>query len=149
MTTLQRFKQFLQQNMIARVMLYLIAVAQPIYVFVYMNNRRDPIIHPYLFMSIGFYSCLLIAWAYRRKAWEQVVMVALICLNVIPMCLWGMGALMGGVFGLVFILLITLFPFLMLFQSELTFGIFLTVAIVGLGLLGKWNMEQKNKSQDS
>jgi hypothetical protein len=37
----------------------------------------------------------------------------------------------------------------MLFQSKLAFGIFLAVAIVGLGLLGKWNMEQKNKSQDS
>lgn len=64
--------------------------------------------NPYIYLSFGFYGCLLACLLWKNR----LLKVLIIILNIIPGFFLFLGALMGGVESILTLLLIMLFPFI-------------------------------------
>lgn len=88
MTRVQKLKQFLNQNIAARVILYVSALIMPVVMCFELNPSVYCPIEEIGFVNVmwlGFYSSLLLLWACSRKTADKVIsgMMALINLVLI------------------------------------------------------------------
>jgi hypothetical protein len=101
MSKIQKLHHFLNQNIIAKICLYALTLIQPIlFYFSFAKNINVSSYSPYYFTWIGFYSCTVIIWAYHKKAWETILNIVLVVINLTPILFCCIGACMGGWLGL-------------------------------------------------
>ncbi|MBR5319640.1 MAG: hypothetical protein IKU46_08625 [Peptococcaceae bacterium] len=110
MTWVSKLKNFLSQNLFARLFLYAAALVEP-FTSIMLFSIIDFPINPYNVVWIGFYSCLLLLWACNRKVSERIINFFLVISNGLLTGLWCLGALMGGVAGPLYVLLLMICPF--------------------------------------
>ncbi len=110
MTWISTLKNFLNQNIIARLFLYLAALVE-IFTSVMLFSIMDSPMNPYNVTWISFYSCLLLLWACNKKVSERIVNAVLVVINGLWVGLWCFGALMGGLAGPFYVLLLMICPF--------------------------------------
>ena len=86
MTRVQKLRQTLNQNMVARVLLYASALIMPVVMYFEFNQSLYCPIEEIGFvnvMCLGFYSSLLLLWACFRKPAEKVISGMLALINLI------------------------------------------------------------------
>ncbi len=131
-TTLKRLHNFLNKSLVAKLVVYALAWILPaVSYFSFVGGGH---ISPYAFTWVGFYSCVLIVWAYHEKPWETVANIILICVNAVPIVFWCFIACMGGLGGLFFALstLTVPLPIVMLVDNVIVRQILI---LIGLSIL--------------
>ena len=86
MTRIQKLRKFLNQNMVARVLLYASALIMPVVMCFEFNQSLYCPIEEIGFVNVmwlGFYSSLLLLWACFRKPVEKVISGILALLNMV------------------------------------------------------------------
>lgn len=115
MTRIARLKQLLNQNIVARLVLYAAALLMPVVAYCELNKDIYLIIEEigfYNVMWVGFYSCILLFWACNEKLWNWIINIVLVLLNMMPMVLLLFGAyFVGGFQGIFGVVATTVVPF--------------------------------------
>ena len=86
MTRVQKLKQFLNQNIAARVILYVSALIMPVVMCFEFNPSVYCPIEEIGFVNVmwlGFYSSLLLLWACSRKTADKVISGMLALINLV------------------------------------------------------------------
>lgn len=105
MSKVQHIHNFLNQNIVAKIFLYALALVVPVMnglLYLETLDLHTIDIHfflrnPYYLNWVGFYSCVFLVWAYHKKS-PALVTTIVLC-NVCPMGFWCFIALIGGLDG--------------------------------------------------
>ena len=151
MTWISTLKNFLNQNIIARLFLYLAALVEPVtfsYMFFNIAYLNSPyFINPYYVLGISFYACVLLWWSSEDGSSQWVISCLLGFVNGLIILIFFFIALIGGAIHLPLLLLFMLFPFacpLALWTESpliVLIGCILVTAVIGFWI--KQNRFQK------
>ena len=116
MTRIQKLKQTLNQNMVARILLYIAALLEPmawvsIFYGIVSSNPQFAVVNPYCVLWISFYACLVLWWIYDEGSLQWLMNYLVSILNVLIILVFVFVALIGGAFDLSMLVLIMIFPF--------------------------------------
>ena len=117
MTWISKLKNFLNQNLFARLFLYILMLMVPVLFYCEIDyehyipilDRLDAID----FLWVGFYSSILLYWTCCKRWWEVVLITTLLAVNIIPITFYCFAFLFGGILGPFVIILSVLVPFAM------------------------------------
>ena len=139
---------FLNQNIVAKLFLYALSMVVPVMNGLLYLEALD--IHtidigfflgnPYYLNWAGFYSCVLLVWAYYKTA--STLVVTIVLANLCPMGFWCFIALIGGLNGLLIAVstltipafLFTLTDHVVVGKLLMWIGLIILVAILALGV---------------
>ena len=169
MTRIQKLRKFLNQNMVARVLLYASALIMPVVMCFEFNQSLYCPIEEIGFVNVmwlGFYSSLLLLWACFRKPAEKVISGILALLNmVLIISVVAVNAATYGIWLGVLGIFLAVIPFANFYDGiffSLGIGewgvllrciVFLAIAGLVLYLNGDWqerwnkNLEENNKEE--
>lgn len=163
MTRIQKLRKFLNQNMVARVLLYASALIMPVVMCFEFNQSLYCPIEEIGFVNVmwlGFYSSLLLLWACFRKPVEKVISGILALLNmVLILSVVVVNAATYGIWLGVLGIFLAVIPFANFYDGIffslgigewgvlLRCSVFLAIAGLVLYLNGDWQ-ERWNKKQD-
>ena len=143
MSKIQKLHHFLNQNIVAKISLYALAMVVPFIngLFYLDALGTNPFnvdlftLNPYSFNWIGFYSCVLLIWAYRKKS--PTLVAAIVLLNLGPIGFWGLFALMGGWLGILSYLSMFTIPFqiMVLVESLIVRRIIMVIGVIILAVI--------------
>lgn len=115
MTRVQKLKQTLKQNMIARILLYVAALLEPMaWVSIFygiVSSNPLYVVNPYYVLWISFYACIVLWWIYDEGSLQWVMNYLVTILNVLIILMFVFVALIGGAFDMAMLVLIMIFPF--------------------------------------
>ncbi len=137
-----QIRNFFEQHDIARILLYIVAMIQPISYLFFGNWVSDMV----QYLWISFYSCLLLAITFPRNRVEKIFSIALIAFNLIPIGLLFFGSLMLFPVGPILAFLYLWIPVIPGVSKEVSIGIFMIVLLLMIALVGK--TKAKEKMQD-
>ncbi len=121
-----QIRNFFKKHVIARILLYIVAMIQPISYLVFDNLVSD--MAQYLWIS--FYSCLLLAITFPRNQVEKIFSIALIAFNLIPIGLLFFGSLMLFPVGPILAFLYLWIPFIPGVSKEISIGIVIIILVI-------------------
>ena len=143
MSKVQTLHHFLNQNTVAKIFLYALSMVVPVIhgllYFEALNfnpfNVDIFMLNPYYFNWIGFYSCVLLIWAYRKKSPTLVAIIVLF--NLAPIGFWGLFSLIGGWLGLLSYLSTFTIPFqiMVLVESLIVRRIIMVIGVIILAAI--------------
>ena len=111
----QKLKQTLKQNMIARILLYVAALLEPMaWVSIFygiVSSNPLYVVNPYYVLWISFYACIVLWWIYDEGSLQWVMNYLVTILNVLIILMFVFVALIGGAFDMAMLVLIMIFPF--------------------------------------
>ena len=166
MTRIQKLRKTINQNPVARILLYL-ATLIPIVVLYFSFDKFAycPIemLDYREIMWLGFYGSVNLLWACNNKLWEWILNGILVTLNLAPIWILLFGAfLIEGFWGFFLLAGMVLVPFFNFGGVFSIFGdwdwlvrflMFLAIAGLVLYLNGDWqerwnkNLEENNKEE--
>ena len=143
MSKVQQFHNLLNQNIVAKIFLYACSLVVPtinsLLYFEALNfnpfNVDIFMLNPYYFNWIGFYSCVLLIWAYRKKS--PTLVATIVLLNLGPAGFWGLFSLIGGWLGLLSYLSTFTIPFqiIVLVESLIVRRIIMVIGVIILAVI--------------
>ena len=159
MSKVQRVHHFLHQNIAAKIFLYSLAMVVPVmngllYLEVLDVHTVDIgffLRNPYYLNWVGFYSCVLLIWAYRKKA--PTLVCTIVLLNFGPMGFWCFFALIGGLNGVLLALSTLAMPAFIIaavdsvFVAKLLMWIGL-ITLVSILAFGVWSFFRRLKNHE-
>lgn len=102
----------LRNNTLIKILIFILCLPLPVVIgtSLFSSNSWNifPNNNPYVYLSFGFYGCLLACLIWKNR----LLKVLMITLNIVPGFFLFLGALMGGIEGIVTLLLIMLLPFI-------------------------------------
>ena len=159
--TIKQLHNFLNKSLVAKLVVYALALVAPIvngllYIEALgfdLYNISIWTLNPYYFNWVGFYSCVLLIWAYCKKA--SVLVSIVVMLNLFPAGFWCLFALIGGLPGVLMVLatftipapIILLMDNLVLKRVFIFVGVILLVGILILGFRAFWRMIIEGEEQ--
>ena len=158
---IKQFHNFLNKSLAAKFVVYALALVLPfvnglLYIEalgVDLDNISIWTLNPYYFNWIGFYSCVLLIWAYCKKA--SVLVSIIVMLNLFPAGFWCLFALIGGLPGVLMVLatftipapIILLMDNLVLRRVFIFVGLIILAGILILGFQVFWRIITKGEEQ--
>ena len=143
MSKVQTLHHFLNQNTVAKICLYALAMVVPVINGLHYLDAlgTNPFhvdlfkLNPYYFNWIGFYSCVFLIWAYRKKS--PTLVATIVLLNLGPVGFWGLFSLIGGWLGLLSYLSTFTIPFqiMVLVESLIVRRIIMVIGIIILAAI--------------
>lgn len=105
---MQKSLKFIRENRIFKMVILIAVFIFPTIVFLEFFQMQKLEIHPYDFMWIGFYSCLLLLLSYNNK----IIKVLAIALNLVVFLFLAFGSLMGGITAPLWLIAKMIIPFI-------------------------------------
>lgn len=151
MTRVQKLKQTLNQNPVARILLYLAALVMPMAAYCNINTNAFGGAFEKLgfhnVMWLGFYSCLLLLWACNQKLWERGINLFFVALNLLPVVILIKEVSILGFWGIAGVIVLTVVPFFNFGSTIISCIILVIIVAIAFYLNGDWQ-ERWNEKQN-
>lgn len=142
MTRVQKLKQMLSRNPVARILLYLAALIMP--VAAYCNINTNALFGAFEklgfhnVMWLGFYSCLILLWVCNYKRWEKLMNLVLVILNLFPIIILLKEISIYGFWGIAGVIVLTVVPFFNFGSTIIQCAILIIIVVIAFYLNGDW-----------
>ena len=148
MSWVGKLKKFLQQNRIAKILLYIGALVEPVTfaLMFYTIGYSDSLflVNPYYVLWLSFYACLLLWWLSEEGSAQWIISCLLGLINGLIILVFVFIALIGGAVHLPLLLLFLLCPFAvpLAVWSKQPLAVLIGCILV-IGVIGFWIYRNK------